>query len=892
MKKQLIFAIALFAGACQLLAKPLTPEQALDRVPQQSVRFRAPGAFQTLRLADRIKPEGSDTDAFYIFSSAGNTLFVSADDCVKPLLGEVDGAYTAMDKLPQQLQWWLSEYGRQIEWQRSHRSDTQSEFPVKAKRNASRSAIAPMVKTKWNQDAPYNNQCPQLKGQTTYTGCVATALAQVMAYHKWPAATKGGVFSYQWQNGKQELSYDFNGVKLDWANMLDTYTDAAPGTSVQRNAVATLMKACGYGVEMNYGGVDEGGSGAVAAFIRRAVVDNFDYDDATRYCWRDFYDDDTWENMVYESLSTCGPILYCGSGTGGGHAFVCDGYRTDGYYHFNWGWGGNYDGYFLLDALEPTGQGIGGNEDNFNYNQDAVFNMKRPDPSTPAAKPAMSVFGMLSATMQSSDLMVMTASDDGGFINLSGINGTFDLGAMVEGLDDREGINSVSVTATDYDIEVWGGFTMFPIQINSAYMPIGRYTVTPAYRVSGDADWIPMQCFNDGPSFVTIEVSSDDVKVVPNAGSENLPVTVGDIKLETALVPGEVGVVSTSFTNPNDASAKVVMFPILCDIDGNVYFEWDPVSINLAAGATRNVTYTKALSSYLTPGQYILAIVDESYNVYKAGYCNVTDGTAEEQDVTVTSVTPSEPYTAFEESTVTVSFLNNSSTLQRITVSPYIATTDWETVIAQYPAATVVIGAGGTVSKRFTTNLPNVPAGTYTMLICELLNGSAYVMSEEEITVNAAEGEIELTSATGADKVSPGDKARITYNISSTYNRIKSIELVGHFCEFDEDEGLMIVESLPAVSIDLKAGGATEYVHEFTVPDLDYGRYYYVVTDRNLYTYTDEPKLVEVVDKDNTGINGLECDTAESIKWFDINGRSADSSRKGLLIRRGEKIMR
>ena len=217
-----------------------------------------------------------------------------------------------------------------------------------------------------------------LNGKRTYSGCVATAMAQVLNWHKYPARATG-TKTYTWENGgKQTLSADLSEKALDWNNMLANYSNGA-GTTAQREAVAWLMKVCACSVNTDYGGDSEGGSGATPSVVARALNENFSYDAGAEYKYRCFYEETEWDNMLVESLQQNGPIIYAGFGSGGGHCFVFDGCKTDGTFHINWGWSGSSDGYFRTSSVNPSSLGAGGGTGGgFSDNQGAVFYMKRP----------------------------------------------------------------------------------------------------------------------------------------------------------------------------------------------------------------------------------------------------------------------------------------------------------------------------------------------------------------------------------------------------------------------------------------------------------------------------------------------------------------------------------
>ncbi len=293
----------------------------------------------------------NEQPAYYVFGRDKQQGYViaGADDLASPVLGYVDDGTFDYANLPEQMKAWLQGYADEIAWARRH-ENTASTYR-QASTRPQRSEIPLMVHAHWDQSAPYNNKTPLLNGKHTATGCVATAIAQIMRFWQHPLKGKGS-HSYEWESGETTLSMDFSKVTFDWANMPFIHTDS--WTSKQDDAVATLMEACGYAMDMDY----NTSSGAVTAVATQRLVSYFDYAPSNRHYFRDFYGLYEWEDLVYNSLANGCPVLYHGQGSGGGHAFVVDGYKDNGYFHLNWGWSGSANGYYLLTALDPATLGI------------------------------------------------------------------------------------------------------------------------------------------------------------------------------------------------------------------------------------------------------------------------------------------------------------------------------------------------------------------------------------------------------------------------------------------------------------------------------------------------------------------------------------------------------
>ena len=237
-------------------------------------------------------------------------------------------------------------------------------FTKENEETTSVTAIAPLLKTKWAQDAPFNDDCPTNKratdGSKCYSGCVATAMAQVMNYHKFPSIGIGyHAYFSRTQNYFQAMK--FGNTTFNWDNLVDTYSDES---TVEQNAeVAKLMHACGIAVSMNYGSSTDGQSGAYPYDIPYAMINYFGYNPNVVYRAKDYYTHDEWNEMIIQELQAGRPILYSGSGTGG-HEFILDGCDENGLYHFCFGqnasisassiWYGIGDGYYSLDAISLT----------------------------------------------------------------------------------------------------------------------------------------------------------------------------------------------------------------------------------------------------------------------------------------------------------------------------------------------------------------------------------------------------------------------------------------------------------------------------------------------------------------------------------------------------------
>lgn len=370
-----------------MMAGNVTPEEAMLQAQNfllqhesiSSKARKAPGTTTAPRLTMVKQLKG-----VYLFNveDDGGYVIVSSDDRTLSILGYSDSGAIDPDNIPANMQAWLQGYADEIEWMQQHNSITINDSIKKLPRRApiAQTDIAPLVTTTWNQGAPYNNMCPEFSsGNRSATGCVATAMAQVMNYHQWPTTATTAIPGYTSMTYDLDLTAGLPATTFDWANMQDSYSENATGATA--DAVATLMQYCGYSVQMDYGP----SSGSNTDLVATALKDYFDYKTTTtQFVSRSFYTATKWANLIYHELANNRPVVYGGMSSGGGHEFVCDGYKYENntdFFHINWGWGGTSDNYFVLSALDPDQQGIGGStsDDGFHYGQDAVIGIQ---PST------------------------------------------------------------------------------------------------------------------------------------------------------------------------------------------------------------------------------------------------------------------------------------------------------------------------------------------------------------------------------------------------------------------------------------------------------------------------------------------------------------------------------
>ncbi len=331
------------------------------------------------------------TNYFYVFnvSNTDGFVIVSADDNTAPILGYSDEIDFNPNNIPTNTQKWLESYKNEIRYivennigQTAELKKDWSELISGSTSNNSlgkKGAVSPLVQTKWNQSPYYNDLCPydNTANDRTVTGCVATAMAQIMKFWNYPA-TGNGFHSYN-HDKYGTLSANFASTTYDWTSMPNNVYNT-------NNAVATLMYHCGVSVDMNYDVAANGGSGAyvissgspITNCSEYALKNYFGYKASLKGVKRSDYSESQWIALLKIELDAGRPILHDGHGTHGGHCFVADGYDNNNYFHFNWGWAGSSDGYFNVNALNPGSLGTGGGTGGFNSSQEVVIGIEPP----------------------------------------------------------------------------------------------------------------------------------------------------------------------------------------------------------------------------------------------------------------------------------------------------------------------------------------------------------------------------------------------------------------------------------------------------------------------------------------------------------------------------------
>lgn len=565
--------------------------------------------------AKNLRSDKTNNTPYYAFNLEQGYVIVSGDDEMTELVGYAENGFFDAENVPPQMQLWLDGYAEYVAAVQSGKAKARkillSDSPSVV--------VEPLVTTKWNQDAPFNNFAPEYTDdnnntQRCATGCAATAMAQIMKFHNWPEQGVGH-YSYEHQSFGT-ISSNFSEHVYDWTNMIDRYNNGEY-SSEQADAVALLMKDCGVSLNMNYGPV----SGASIYSYYPAFKNYFRY--TSRTVNRSGCETAEFTKIITDELQEGRPIIYCGTGEDGGHAFVVDGYDTNYFLHVNWGWGGYSDGYFDMNYMDPTGLGIGGGSGAFKWNQGIVLARPLKDGVEPyefiqqlCFVPYDDVKGGIFCEQEmpanKGDVVTILLRNTA---NLSGESffgslnvGVFDdSGALVtmgneERIENNNGELLEFQSGSLYSVDL-------PMTLNTAGIADGNYIVRAMSKANGDVwrKFASTDCLN---------MTVADGKVYLSAPTPNISM-VGIGSYDTATYKGFS--FNADVTVHNSSSIPV---------DGSIMFTvTDSETGDALSGSLRAIVYDncdfKARISF--PTTYDFFVIGKTYNISFTGF-QTTDG--------------------------------------------------------------------------------------------------------------------------------------------------------------------------------------------------------------------------------------------------------------------------
>ena len=555
---------------------------------------------------------------YYVFNADGGNgyVIVSGDDRTPEILGYVDEGSFDPNNIPENMKSWLQLYEDQIKFIVDNNiTVNRNAVRARAKAQATRRSVPELLTTRWNQGEPYNITCPDYyleddtKEQTPFprrsrpaTGCTATAMAQVMNFYRFPAATKSVIPGYSITytsktNGSQATVSQQaipKNTPIDWDNMQDRYSwENGHVANVHDSAVANLMHMCGQAVNMHYG------PSSGANFSAEAYIKYFGFDNSCYVGERGDYSIDDWFDMIYNEISQGYPVLFSGFSSGGGHAFVLDGYDGDNLFHVNWGWGGGSNGWFLVGILNPgdnSGIGASSSSDGYSMSQRALFNLRLPDDNK------------YDTYLDIKDVAVSGTSILSTFVNKTGAAGSFNIGIVRIAED-----GTLALVGNSQSLLNMSNNTTSPQKsfIIKGKLPEGTYHLSPASKSNRSSEWRPK--YNMRTQYVEAVVGADgSVTLTPYNISAGSSISIDTITFPGTRIVGKEQEVKVTYRN-----------------NGNEYFK----EVRMFASQTNEKIYTDSRS--------IVAVrkddkVDVSYffepketGTYNLWFCTGSNGSGE-----------------------------------------------------------------------------------------------------------------------------------------------------------------------------------------------------------------------------------------------------------------------
>lgn len=597
--KKILFTILFLIFSISIFAKPVSEAKAKEvalNFLKNNTNSTVLNQVRSLNLSYTLKSTtGNDLDVqtiIYVFNiDNSGFIIISGDDSVIPVLGYSDENVFVSESMPINFKKWLENYKNEILYvitnkikptEEINKQWSTSSYRRSNLQTQNNNSVNPLIQTRWNQAPYYNALCPG----GSVTGCVATAMAQIMKFWNYPA-TGTGFYSYN-HSQYGTLSANFGNTTYQWNSMPNI-------VSSSNNAVATLMYHCGVSVDMNYSPQSSGAAGAIK--VQPALNNYFGYQNSS-IAEKSNYNDSQWILLLKTELDAGRPIYHEGIGSGGGHAFVCDGYDNNNFFHFNWGWGGQQDGYFQINSLNPGSLGIGGGSGGYNSNQKIVKGIQPPASAINYnlalynfVTPSATSIGYGNAFTVSTNIANYGTSNFTGDYTIAAFDNS---GVFVDYIETKTNLNLPSQNAYTNDLvfSTTGLFSLLP----------GTYTLGLFYRPTG-GNWKVVQNNGSYVNFPQITV------INPNPLKLNSVITVSP---STTLTQGQSASVNLNVVN-NGSSTFYGQYKVgLFKLDGT--WVQDISTLNEVNGLPVGYTYTSPFLTFSTslinanPGTYLVAL--------------------------------------------------------------------------------------------------------------------------------------------------------------------------------------------------------------------------------------------------------------------------------------------
>lgn len=594
-------------------ARPIT-KSAAENIARgfMSKRCSKSASLACLPHKSAVKGSSGDVAPYYIFNIGNREGFVivSGDDNAEPVLGYSDRGELDLDNMPANMVEWL----RLNELYVENCAKRESSAVGTSRTGNGTVVVEPLLgDIMWGQDFPFNEMCPTYYsgGQNLhyYVGCVATAATQIMRYYRYPQQGTGSK-SYVFKG--QTLSADFGNTTYDWDNMLAFYP--SDGVSQEQiDAAATLAYHFGVSVEMEYA---ENGSGALSMLVPHALKTYFGYDKATTMRRRNFYSATEWLELIKHELDNNRPVYYGATSDSGlgGHAFVCDGYDSEGYVHINWGWYGMSNGYFLVNHLNPDDLGEGGGTGGYNTDQEIITGIQ---PSTGGTTDFdRPLYGLLS----------LKCSDYGSDFTLMSSVNNYDVtpfDGQIAAVVTRDG-QIIDILKTDGESTHIDGFansmsglyflTMRDIPTTvSEGIADGACEVRLAFKEADEDRWQFLRHENRERGYVAANIVDGVLDLDEDAAPVPDVTVVGQIQNDGDIFAGGSALFSVTLqNNSSNFNLKNVVVRFRSKDDASKVWDYEN-TVNIYDGSTESVKLLVNLADDMPSGDYDIILFEKGY---------------------------------------------------------------------------------------------------------------------------------------------------------------------------------------------------------------------------------------------------------------------------------------
>ncbi|MCH5327015.1 MAG: C10 family peptidase [Duncaniella sp.] len=459
-----------------------------------------------------------------------------------------------------------------------------------------REEILPLTKTQWGQQAPFFYDTPTTNGEHCKTGCVATAMSQLIYYHQYPHKGKDGTYSYM-TGAHGDISFNFSDNTFDYELMKAIYDRTETAEDASAKEVSKLMFAAGVTVNMSYGLTESAGQfGSVSNSFREWFLYP---DEGIKQVSRDYFTHEEWSDLIYDELANKRPVIYMGGNGSSSHVFLCDGYK-DGEFHMNWGWYGECNGYFSLIDLQ-TYVPSQGKVWSLNSTQSIVRGIHAPGAEVPSP-----LVTALNFDCSDNSFILTSAS-------ISAANKSVVLGVKAI---DSEG-HELLIWA-DEETELKRSSSSVTFNLSQLTLPDGVYTLRPVLKLPDDdaATFYNVYCNLNNNRYLTVKIENNAIVSAKGGTDAEVNVSISNFKPNSPLIYGEV--LNRSFTvfaentgNVNITRIKQWFYEPGTDIRVDAYE--NSYTVSLSSGSAQTITL--ALPSNLPAGQYEMQLIDPNNNL-------------------------------------------------------------------------------------------------------------------------------------------------------------------------------------------------------------------------------------------------------------------------------------